>query len=124
MSETKPNSVEEYIAYLPANARNPFNELRSLLKRVAPAAVEELKWGRPVMVSDTILFSYSAHKAHLSFFPTGPALDPFREDLRGFVVKKDSVQFPYERPLPKDLIVKIAEFRKNDVEINGAKWRY
>ncbi len=120
----KPTNVEEYIELLPENARVKFKELRSILKSIAPEAKESLKWGKPVFESESILFAYSAHKSHLSFIPTGPALEPFVKELTGYPVKKDSVQFLYERPLPVELIRKIAKYRKEQAEEMGAKWRY
>lgn len=124
MNIKKPTSVDEYIKQLPEIAQLKTNEIRSVLKSVAPKAKEGLKWGKPVFESETILFAYSAHKAHLSFIPTGPALKPFEVELSEFSTKKDSVQFPYHKPLPVQLIRKIAEYRKEDVEKNGAKWKY
>lgn len=120
----KPTNVDQYINEGPAEAREKLIEMRAILKEVAPEARELLKWGQPVFESKTILFAYSAHKSHLSFVPTGPALKPFEEELSAYVVKKDSVQFPYKDPLPKELIRKIAKYRLRDVEINNAKWKY
>ncbi|MFH6601988.1 iron chaperone [Maribacter algicola] len=89
-----------------------------------PEAKEGLKWGKPVFASETILFAYAAHNAHLSFIPTGPAMQPFEKELGSYTTKQDSVQFQYDRPLPENLIRKIAEYRKKDVEERGAKWKY
>lgn len=124
MDQTKPANVEEYMEHLPALAREKLTELRSILKNVAPDAREGLKWGKPVFESDTILFAYSAQKAHLSFIPTGPALKPFTKELAAYTTGKDSVQFPYTDPLPVKLIRQIAEYRKEDAEKRGAKWKY
>jgi uncharacterized protein YdhG (YjbR/CyaY superfamily) len=124
MKNKKPENVEEYIGQLPEIAQSKIIELRTILKWVAPEAKEGLKWGKPVFESETILFAYSAHKSHLSFIPTGPALQPFEKELTEFKTKKDSVQFYYEHPLPDNLIFKIAEQRKKDVEERGAKWYY
>lgn len=124
MNKKKPTSVEEYINALPEEAQTKIKEIRSILKSVAPKANEGLKWGKPVFESETILFAYSAHKAHLSFIPTGPALKPFEKELAEFSTKKDSIQFPYDKPLPENLIRKIAEYRKEDVEQRDAKWKY
>lgn len=120
----KPTNVEEYLQAAPEAGQEKLKELRTILKEVAPAAKELLKWGKPALESKTILFAYSAHKAHLSFIPTGPALKPFEKELSGYTVKKDSVQFSYNKPLPKELIRKIAAFRKRDVEERDAKWKY
>ena len=124
MEKKKPENVEEYIAQLPQIAQVKIKELRAILKSLAPEAKEGLKWGKPVFESKTILFAYSAHKSHLSFIPTGPALKPFEKELIGFATKKDSVQFLFENPLPENLIRKIAEYRKKEVEERGAKWYY
>ena len=120
----KPTTVDEYFNNLSEPARAKVSELRAILKEVAPEAKEELKWGYPAFVSNMILFAYGGHKAHLNFFPTGPALVPFADELAAFKTKQDSVQFPYDKPLPVDLIRRIAEHRKYEAEVKGAKWRY
>ena len=124
MKKKKPENVEHYIEQLPEIAQAKIKELRKILKSVVPEANEGLKWGKPVFESKTILFAYSAHKSHLSFIPTGPTLKPFEKELTEFVMKKDSVQFLYDGPIPENLIRKIAEHRKKDVEERGAKWYY
>jgi len=124
MEKKRPKNVEEYIEQLPQIAQAKIKELRAILKSLAPEAKEGLKWGKPVFESKTILFAYSAHKSHLSFIPTGPALKPFEKELTGFTTKKDSVQFLFKNPIPENLIRKIAEYRKKEVEEKGAKWYY
>jgi len=120
----KPKTVDEYIELAPEMAQEKLIEMRSILRNVAPTATEVLKWGKPVFESNTILFAYSAHKFHLSFIPTGPALKPFEKELSGYTVRKDSIQFSYDQPLPKALIQKIAKYRTQDVEARDAKWKY
>ena len=110
MDKKKPTTVDEYIEQLPENAQAKIREFRSILKSVAPEAKEGLKWGKPVFESVAILFAYSAHKSHLSFIPTGPAMKPFKNELSEYETKQDSVQFSYDKPLPKNLIRKIAEY--------------
>ncbi|TVQ92136.1 MAG: DUF1801 domain-containing protein [Bacteroidetes bacterium] len=120
----KAKTVEEYINSAPEFAQEKLKEIRSLLKTVAPDATEELKWGQPVFIENRILFSYAAFKKHLRFMPTGPSLEPFNEELSGFNRGKDTVQFEYDKPLPVDLIRKIATYRYKDVIENDAKWMY
>ena len=124
MPRTKSTSVDEYIEAAPEQAREMLRELRALLKKVAPKASESLKWGDPVFEEGRILFSYSAHKSHLSFSPTGPALEPFRDELATYQTGKDSVQLPYDKPLPKALLRKIAAYRARQVRENDARWMY
>jgi uncharacterized protein YdhG (YjbR/CyaY superfamily) len=124
MAKIKPSNVEEYINAAPLFAQERLREIRSILRKVAPDATEMLKWGSPVFFEKRILFSYSAFKTHLNFMPTGPAMEPFKDELAKFTTGKDTIQFPYDKPLPGALIHKIAEYRIKDVRENDAKWMY
>ena len=124
MSKTKPTTVDEYIKAAPKEAQEMLREIRAVLKKVAPKAREALKWGSPVFEEGRILFSYSAHKSHLNFSPTGPAMKPFKAELAKFKTGKDTIQFPYDKPLPKALIRKVATFRAKQVKESDARWMY
>lgn len=120
MANKKQKTVENYIESKPEKAREKLLELRTILKDVAPDATETLKWGQPVFEEERILFSYAAFKSHLNFMPTGPAMEPFKEELTEYKTGKDTIQFPYDKPL----IRKIAAYRAVDVRENDAKWMY
>ena len=124
MTTSKPASVDAYIEAAPPIAQDKLREIRSILRQVAPDAREMLKWGQPVFVEKRVLFSYSAFKTHINFMPTGPAMKPFEAELSEFTTGKDTIQIPYEMPLPGNLIRKIAEYRLKDVRENDAKWMY
>jgi uncharacterized protein YdhG (YjbR/CyaY superfamily) len=124
MPKAKAGTVDQYIQLAPEQGRPMLREMRALLKKIVPNAKEGLKWGAPVFEDGRILFSYSAHKDHLSFVPTGPTLQEFKEELAGYELGQDSIQFPYNKPLPKALIRKIAAFRAKQVKDEDAKWKY
>ncbi len=111
MPKTKPTTVPEYINAAAPAARKKLREIRAILKKVAPKATETLKWGSPVFEEKRILFSYSAFKSHLNFMPTRSSITPFKDLLTDYKTGKDTIQFPYDKPLPKTLIRKIATFR-------------
>jgi uncharacterized protein YdhG (YjbR/CyaY superfamily) len=118
----KPTTVDEYIRLAPIEAQEKLIELRSILKKVAPGATECLKWGSPVFEEKRILFAYTAFKSHINFMPTHASLVPFEKELEDYVTGKDTIQFPYTKPLPKTLIRKIAAHRAKDVRENDARW--
>ncbi len=124
MTRSKPKSVDDYIDVSPLDSQKKLKEIRAILKQVAPNAEELIKWGVPVYEEKRILFSFSAHKSHLNFMPTGPAMKPFLDELKNFKTGKDTIQFPYGKPLPKVLIKKIAKYRYKDVLENDSKWMY
>jgi uncharacterized protein YdhG (YjbR/CyaY superfamily) len=120
----KPTTVTEYINAAPKEAQQKLKEIRAILKKVAPGATETLKWGSPVFEEKRILFAYTAFKSHLNFMPTQSSLTPFKEELAEYKTGKDTVQFPYNKPLPKALIQKIATHRAKEVRENDARWMY
>jgi uncharacterized protein YdhG (YjbR/CyaY superfamily) len=122
MAKSKPKTVTEYINAAPKEARENLRELRSILREVAPEAKETLKWGSPVFEEKRILFSYTAFKLHLNFMPTRSTLAFFKDELATYTTGKDTIQLPYDKPLPKALIRKIAAYRARDVRENDARW--
>ena len=119
---TSRSPLDKYIASAPEHAQEKLRELRAILKKVAPNATETIKWGSPVFEENRILFSFKAFKSHINFMPTRSALEPFKEELTGFKTGKDTIQLPYDKPLPRTLIRKIATYRARDVRENDAHW--
>jgi len=118
----KPATIDEYIRAAPKEAQPKLREIRAILKSVAPKAKEALKWGSPVLEEKRILFAFSAFKSHLNFMPTRSGLEPFKKELKKYTTGKDTIQFPYDKPLPKALIRKIAAFRAKQVREEDARW--
>jgi uncharacterized protein YdhG (YjbR/CyaY superfamily) len=117
-------TINEYILASPKEAQEKLHEIRDLLKEIAPNAKEAIKWGSPVFEEKRILFSFSAFKTHINFMPTHSSLEPFKKELADYKTGKDTIQFTYDKPLPKALIRKIALHRIKDVRENDAKWMY
>jgi uncharacterized protein YdhG (YjbR/CyaY superfamily) len=49
-------------------------------------------------------------------------MKPFEKELAKYKTGKGSIQFPYDKPLPKALISKIAALRAKDLRENDARW--
>lgn len=124
MTKPKAKTIDEYILHAPPASVEKLQQIRGLLKEVAPHATENIKWGMPVLEDGRILFSFAAFKSHMNFMPTGPTLQHFIDELKDFKTGKDTIQFPYDKPLPVELIRKIAKHRLHDVKENDAKWMY
>src|SRR5690606_37177644 len=115
-------TIDAYIEAAPKEAQEKLREMRAILKEVVPNATEAIKWGSPVFEEKRILFAFTAHKTHLNFMPTHASLEPFKEELAGYTTGAETIQFPYDKPLPKALIQKIAAHRAKDVRENDARW--
>ena len=122
MSKTKPTTITEYINNAPAEAQEKLHELHSILKKAAPGAAEAIKWGSPVFEEKRILFAFAAFKSHLNFMPTPSAMKPFKKELGKYTTGKGSIQFRYDKRLPKALIRKIAAFRVKELTEKDVRW--
>src|SRR5256885_14104204 len=111
MARKRPTTIAEYIRAAPREGQPHLRRLYAILKSIAPEAEEAIKWGMPFFVEPRFLFAFSAHKAHLNFVPTSAALEVFREELECHKTTKGMLQIPYNKPLPDDLIRRIAEYR-------------
>lgn len=122
MKTAKPTTVDEYIDGAPEGGQKHLREMRAILKKVSPKGKESLKWGMPVFEENRILFAFAAFKSHMGFMPTPSAVKPFEAELKEYKTGKGSIQFPYDKRLPKTLIRKIASYRARDVRENDARW--
>ena len=122
MTSSKTQTVDEYITSFPASAKKKLQELRIILQTVVPSAKESLKWGTPVFEEKRILFAYAAYKNHINFMPTPAVIVHFKSELADYNLGIASVQFPYNRPLPQELIKKLAAYRAKEVREHDAKW--
>ena len=115
MVSKRPTTIAAYIQAAPREGQPHLRRLYAILKSVAPEAEETIKWGTPFFVEPRFLFAFSAHKAHLNFTPMAAGLEPFRKELAKHKTTKGVVQIPYDKPLPEDLVRRIAERRVRDV---------
>jgi uncharacterized protein YdhG (YjbR/CyaY superfamily) len=122
MSKTKPTTIGEYIDSAPKQAQKKLREMYALLKKVAPAATEGIKWGMPVFEEKRILFAFAAFRSHLNFMPTPSAMKPFKKELAKYRTGKGSIQFPYDKPLPKPLVRRIAALRVKELREKDVRW--
>jgi uncharacterized protein YdhG (YjbR/CyaY superfamily) len=112
MTKKRPTTIAAYIDAAPPEGRPHLTELYAILKDVAPKAQETIKWGTPFFVEPRFLFAFSAHKAHVGFTASNDALDPYRADLRDFEITRMGIlKIPYNRPIPKAIVKKIAKTR-------------
>ena len=104
-------TVYEYIAAFPRNVQRVLEELRQVVRDSAPGAVEAISYGIPTFKLNGNLVHFGAFKNHIGFFPTSSGIEAFKEKLRGYEVSKGTVRFPFNEPLPIDLIKEMVRFR-------------
>ncbi len=116
MTTAKPTNIDEYIAGFPKEVQAILEQVRATVKQVAPDAEEAISYGIPTFrLNKTYLVYFAGFKNHVGFYATPTGHEAFQEELSVFKQGKGSVQFPLDKPMPLDLIIKIVEFRKQEV---------
>ncbi len=117
MTKNNPD-VDNYIAGFPIEIQKLLEEMRQTIRKAAPDAEEKIGYGIPTFTLNGNLVHYAAFKNHIGFYPAPRGLEAFKEELSGYKGAKGSVQFPFDKPLPLDLVAKITKYR---IEQNLAK---
>ncbi len=112
-SKDKPEqTVDRYIGALPPDVAFIMEQVRETIRGVAPDVVESIKYTMPLFAYDGTYLYVGAWKKHIGLYPVFPATDPALEaELAPYRAKKDTVQFKYAKPIPYELIAKIAQAR-------------
>ena len=97
-------------------------QLRRTIKKAAPKAIETISYSMPAYKYEGPLVYFAAYKNHIGFYPGGSPLTSLKSRLTAYKTSKGTIQFPYDKPLPKTLIRKIAAYRAKDVRENDARW--
>ena len=107
----KPETIDEYLAGVPADKRQALEKLRATIHAAFPRAEETISYGVPAFRLDgTVIAWFAAASKHCSFFPGG-VLEPFEKELAGFETSKGTVRFQPDRPIPTALVRKLVKAR-------------
>lgn len=122
MSHDKATTVSEYIQSCPKETQRILREMRSIIQGVLPGASEALKWGQPAYSYETIMVAFAGHKDHINLYTTPSSIRALAQDLVEFKTGKGSIQFSYDKPLPRKLIEKVVIYRRKEFQEQGVKW--
>ena len=109
-------TIDEYIAEFPPETQAKLQELRALIKSLAPDATEIIAYAIPTFdMGGKHLVHFAGYARHIGLYPTPSGMVAFAEELEGYKTGKGTAQFPLDQPLPVDLIRRIVEFRIAEV---------
>ena len=120
--ETKPTpqNIDEYIAGFPENVQALMHQLRETINKAAPDAKEKISWGMATFTQNGNLIHFAGHTNHIGIYPGLEAMEVFKDKLTSFKTSKGGIQFPYNKPIPFDLVTEIVslniKLRKKEKE--------
>ena len=86
-------------------------KVRETVKTAVPHSTEAISYGMPTFKLEGNLVHFGGAKNHLGFYPAPSGITAFAAELASYQSSKGAVQFPYEQPIPYELISKITQFR-------------
>ena len=109
-------TVDDYLATLPEDARATLEKLRKTIKAAAPKATEGISYQMPMFKHHGMLVGFAAFKDHCSFFPGAKPVATFKDELKDYKTSKGTIRFPIGKPLPAALVKKIVKARIEENE--------
>ncbi len=113
MKPSVPRSVDEYIAVQPEAVRAKLEQVRAAIRKAVPDAVEGIGYRMPgYKLHGKPMLYFAGFKEHYSLFAaSGTFFAALEDELRGYELRKGTVQFPLTKPVPMKLISRIAKLR-------------
>lgn len=109
-------AINTYIQKFPKEVQIIMQKVRKTIRSVVPNSNEVMSYGIPTFdLHDTHVVHYAAFKEHIGFFPTPSPIAVFKKALTPYKTSKGAIQFPYDKPIPYDLIKQIVVFRVKQI---------
>lgn len=111
MKAKTPQTVDDYLAALPDDAKTTLEKIRKAIKAAAPKATEGISYQMPMYKQHGMLIGFAAFNNHCSIFPGPGAIERHKDELEGYVTSRGTIRFPIGKPLPAALVRKIVKER-------------
>lgn len=109
-------SIDEYISEFPTETQAVLEEMRAIIREVAPGATETISYAIPTFdLNGKHLVHFAGFARHVGLYPTPGGIERFAPELERYRQGKGSVQFPLGEPLPADLIRRMVAARVDDI---------
>ena len=104
-------NIDQYIAACPQAVQPVLHAIRQIIQEEAPQAEERIRYGMPTFYDHENLIHFAAAKNHIGLYPTPDGVEAFAARLTPYRTSKGAIQFPFNQPIPYDLIREIAAYR-------------
>ena len=122
MEDIKPENIDQYIAGFAPDVQEKLKSIRKLVHDTIPEAVETISYQMPAFkYNGKILVYFAAFKNHIGFYATPEANLAFKDELSEYKTTKGTIQLPYNKPLPMELLRKINHYKATFNEIKKKK---
>ena len=123
MQKVIPKTVDEYLQAQPEPVRQQLEQVRAAIRKAVPEAVERIGYRMPgYKLHGKPMLYFAGFTKHYSLFAaSGTFFAALRDELRGYELRKGTIQFPLDRPVPVKLISRIAKLRAEGIAASVKK---
>lgn len=105
----KVTSVDAYISSFPEDVQEILQEVRRTIHDVVPEAGEKISYQIPaITLAGRPLLYFSGWQKHISVYPIPETDEAFDQELAPYKAGKGTLKFPLTKPIPYDLIGRVA----------------
>jgi len=108
-----PSTVDEYIAAFSPEVQNILRRIRQVVREAAPEAQEVMSYRMPALNQGGILVYFAAFKSHVGLYPPVNGDAGIEKAIAPYAGEKGNLRFPFDKPIPYDLIARVTAFRLN-----------
>ena len=108
--------VDAYIAAQSPETQRALEELRSYIWQAAPNVSELLNYNIPAFAlveggkrDQQVMIA--GYPKHVGFYPHPDVIEAFSNQLAEYKYAKGSIQFPLNKPIPKELVIRMVKYR-------------
>ncbi|ANJ26149.1 iron chaperone [Agromyces aureus] len=113
----KPTTVDEYLATFDGEAAERLAAVRATIREVLPYGEEKLRYDIPaISIRGRYWLHFAGWKQHIGLYPVPHTEGELEERIAPWRAAKDTVNLPYSKPLPLDLVRDIARLA---LELHG-----
>jgi len=106
-----PTTVDEYIAAFPPEVRRILQRVRRVARAAAPEAREVISYRMPALKQNGVLVYFAAFKNHIGLYPPIKGDADIAKAIAPYAGEKGNLRFPFDEPIPYDLIARITALR-------------
>jgi len=116
----KSTTIDEYLTTLPDDQRTALQDLRDIIRAVAPKAEECISYQIPAFRLDgRLLVGIGATQNHCALYlMSSSTLEACKEELRDYQTGKGTIRFQPDHPIPTSLVRTLikARIRENSTQ--------
>ena len=110
-SRAIPKNVDEYIEGFSREVQAILRRVRTVVREAAPQAQEVISYRIPALKQNGILVYFAAFKGHIGLYPPVAGNARLQKAIAPYAGSKGNLRFPYDKPIPYELISRITELR-------------